>query len=202
MKEYRLRNLERENARTKKWQEENKEKFSATLKAYAKAHPEVNKAAAKRQREKHKNDPVWHARKAEWAKNKRLSDPEAAREKSRKYATAEYERRYGKDTNYTLRRKLRCTVVKRLKQQDARKTASTFDLIGCSIDELKLHLQKQFQPGMHWNNYGYRGWHIDHRIPLSSFDLLDPAQQKLAFSYQNLQPLWAAENMAKGAKKL
>ena len=61
-----------------------------------------------------------------------------------------------------------------------------------------LYLQGKFKEGMHWNNLGK--WHIDHIRPCASFDLTDPEQQKQCFHYTNLQPLWAAENIRKGAK--
>jgi 5-methylcytosine-specific restriction endonuclease McrA len=70
-------------------------------------------------------------------------------------------------------------------------------LIGCDADSLCLILEAQFLPGMTWANYG-TAWHVDHIIPLSSYDLTDPAQQREAFHYTNLQPLWAHDNMAKG----
>ena len=41
--------------------------------------------------------------------------------------------------------------------------------------------------------------HIDHIKPCASFDLTDPAQQKECFNYKNLQPLWAFDNISKGA---
>jgi hypothetical protein len=50
---------------------------------------------------------------------------------------------------------------------------------------------------MSWENAG-SVWHIDHIRPVASFDLLDLDQQKLCFHYSNLQPLLAAENLAKG----
>jgi len=50
---------------------------------------------------------------------------------------------------------------------------------------------------MSWDNYGYYGWHVDHIIPLSAFDLTDPIQFKKAMYYTNLQPLWMEENLAK-----
>lgn len=70
-------------------------------------------------------------------------------------------------------------------------------LIGCDADTLCLILEAQFLPGMTWDNYG-SAWHVDHIIPLSAYDLTDPEQQREAFHYINLQPLWAHENMAKG----
>jgi hypothetical protein len=78
------------------------------------------------------------------------------------------------------------------------KSASTVALLGCSRQELKQHLEKQFQDGMTWDNYG--AWHIDHRLPCASFDLSDQAQQKICFHYTNLQPLWAKDNLRKGAR--
>ena len=49
---------------------------------------------------------------------------------------------------------------------------------------------------MTWQNYGI--WHIDHIQPLSKFNLLKLEQQKIAFNYKNLQPLWAIDNLKKG----
>ena len=80
------------------------------------------------------------------------------------------------------------------------KVASTKDLVGCSIKELKAHLESKFKDGMSWDNYGVRGWHIDHIIPCAAFDLTKPEEQKKCFHYTNLQPLWAEENLKKGAK--
>jgi hypothetical protein len=80
------------------------------------------------------------------------------------------------------------------------KTSSTIELLGCSADEFRAHLESQWKPGMSWQNHTIDGWHVDHIRPLSSFDLTDPEQQKAAFHYTNCQPLWAAENFAKNAK--
>lgn len=77
------------------------------------------------------------------------------------------------------------------------KTYVAQKLLGCSLPELRRHLEKKFQPGMAWNNHGFRGWHIDHIRPLAKFNLRDPAQQQAAFHFTNLQPLWAKENLEK-----
>jgi len=74
------------------------------------------------------------------------------------------------------------------------------EMLGCSIKEWKLHLESRFLPEMSWDNYGRSGWHIDHRIPCAAFDLSKPEEQKRCFHFTNLQPLWAFDNMSKGAK--
>jgi hypothetical protein len=71
-------------------------------------------------------------------------------------------------------------------------------LIDCTIEELWTHLKRKFTEGMTKENYGK--WHIDHIIPCASFDLTDPEQQEKCFHYTNLRPLWAFDNMSKGAK--
>lgn len=81
-----------------------------------------------------------------------------------------------------------------------RKPEQTWDLVGCSLESLVEHLKAQFTPGMTVENFGRDGWHIDHIRPLASFDLTDPEQVKVACHYTNLQPLWATDNMSKGAK--
>jgi hypothetical protein len=78
------------------------------------------------------------------------------------------------------------------------KSQKARELVGCSLFELRQYLEKQFKPGMTWENHSYIGWHIDHIKPLAKFNLHDPEQQRIAFHFSNLQPLWAKENIAKG----
>ena len=42
--------------------------------------------------------------------------------------------------------------------------------------------------------------HIDHHIPIASFNLLKEEEQKKCFHYTNLKPLWAKDNLSKGKK--
>ena len=76
----------------------------------------------------------------------------------------------------------------------------TLEMIGCTAKELKNYLASKFTDGMTWENYGRYGWHVDHIRPCASFDFTDPEQQKQCFHYTNLQPLWARDNLSKGAK--
>ena len=107
---------------------------------------------------------------------------------------AEYYRvRYKQDIKFRLKRLLRSRM--NLALTNNQKSGHSLELLGCSIDELKVHLEQQFEPGMTWNNYGE--WHIDHIIPCNYFDLTKEENQRICFNYRNLQPLWAEENNKK-----
>lgn len=93
-----------------------------------------------------------------------------------------------------LRNHLRLTV------KDNYKSVHTLELLGCSVDFLKKHLESQFKEGMNWSNYTYYGWHIDHIKPCCSFDLTKLEEQRKCFHYSNLQPLWREENQRKGGR--
>ena len=80
------------------------------------------------------------------------------------------------------------------------KNGSAVQGLGCSIDEFKLYIQARFADGMTWDNWTTDGWHMDHIKPLASFDLTDRAQFLTACNFTNLQPLWALDNLSKGAK--
>jgi hypothetical protein len=72
------------------------------------------------------------------------------------------------------------------------------ELIGCSSDELKLHLEIQLKNNMNFDNYGE--WEIDHIKPISLFNLNNENELLECFNYKNLQPLWRAENRRKSNK--
>ena len=150
------------------------------IKEYTLKYPERRKLTAKKTYEKIKTDPIkWEKRTIyhrNWIKNKRITDPNA------------------KLLFYT-----RSSMYKVLRGLE--KSAPTLKLLDVpNIEYLWQHLIKQFQPGMTKENYGL--WHVDHIIPCSSFDLSKLEEQRKCFHYTNLQPLWAVENIKKGAKIL
>lgn len=106
--------------------------------------------------------------------------------------------KYASDPMFRLSVKIRVRLQRALKSN---KTNSTFELLGCTLEQLKKHIEDKFQPGMSWSNYCKRGWHIDHISPLSAFDLNDPEQLRQACHYTNLQPMWAVDNRVKSNKK-
>ena len=94
---------------------------------------------------------------------------------------------------------MRCRIWKYLNILKISKKNKTFDIVGCSPEFLKQHLEKQFTEGMSWELLGQH-IHIDHIIPLSSAKTEDELY-KLCH-YENLQPLWAEDNLKKSNKIL
>lgn len=104
------------------------------------------------------------------------------------------------DPGFKLRMNLRHRIWSALQANEASKSGGIQQLVGCSAADLMRHLEAQFTNGMSWENYGKHGWHVDHIRPCASFDLTDSEQQRQCFHYTNLQPLWATDNIKKGAK--
>ena len=74
------------------------------------------------------------------------------------------------------------------------------DFLGCNLDFFIEYIESKFTEGMSWKNYAHNTWHLDHKLPLSSFDLTNIQQYEICFHYTNLQPLWAEDNYTKGRK--
>jgi hypothetical protein len=108
-----------------------------------------------------------------------------------------YRERYNTQSDFKLLTLLRGKLVASLKAQNTDKTLSITGLIGCDLNRLKAHLESQFEPGMSWDNHTTHGWHVDHIIPVNTFNLKDPEQLKKAFHYTNLRPLWARDNWSR-----
>ena len=109
------------------------------------------------------------------------------------------------DVGLRIRLALRTRTVLALKRNW--KSGHTLELLGCSIEFLKNHLESQFKDGMSWENYGrgdngkgMKEWHVDHIYPCASFDLSKPEEQEICFHWSNLQPMWASDNRSKGNK--
>ena len=122
-------------------------------------------------------------------------------EKCRK-SVRKWQKKQPKDTNYNISNALRRSIIGALKRQQIRKHRKTEELLGTDRETARKHIESLFQPGMNWKNHGlgHGKWHIDHIIPCASFDLKCPVQQLACCHYKNLQPLWAIDNIKKGAK--
>jgi hypothetical protein len=84
------------------------------------------------------------------------------------------------------------------------KSGSWKSLVGYTTDELKKHLEDKFVDGMDWDLFVKGKIHIDHIIPKSHFKYQKYTDEEfiMCWSLDNLQPLWAKDNLKKGAKIL
>ena len=77
-----------------------------------------------------------------------------------------------------------------------KKGRSYEDILGAPFDIVRAHIEQNFKEGMKWENHGE--WHIDHIVPLSSGSTR--TEWLTLNHYTNLQPLWAKDNLKKGAR--
>jgi hypothetical protein len=105
--------------------------------------------------------------------------------------------KYANDSVYRLKKILRARIAAALNLKLIVKQGLVVELLGCTIDNARKHLESQWLEGMNWNNHSLEGWHIDHIKPVSTFDLTDPEQQKQCFHYTNLRPLWSHTNLSR-----
>lgn len=203
-----MKNAERIKASVKQYKSDNSEAVRDSAKRfYAKHRGTVrarekqrylqsrNKVLERNKRWRVKNREAIHAyRKRHYAANRQKVNTAISKYKKRRMQI---------DPGFKLRDRLCKRVQFALKRYlvgaKARKATGSMKLIGADMDWLMAWLEVQFKLGMTWENYG-SVWHVDHVQPCASFDLNDSQQQKLCFHWTNLQPLFAEENLAKGAK--
>ena len=87
-----------------------------------------------------------------------------------------------------------------IRHKQKKSNSIIFKILGFTLQELKVHLEKQFKEGMTWENHNKYGWHIDHIKPVSMFKYSseNDEQFKECWKLSNLQPLWWKDNLSKG----
>jgi len=227
MQEYYLKNKERINNRNRLYYRENKEKILATCKSWQERNPEKVKEYRRKINKKRRQDPVIGEQEREatrvWRKNNpdkikayskkywqenKAAITERSREKKKEYVKKNIvhireikrkslNKRMDEDPTVKLSRRISTAVYQCIKSNKQRK--SVFKILGYSIGQLKQYLEEQFTTGMTWDNYGE--WHIDHKVPKSAhnFTTAEDIDFKRCWALDNLQPMWAKENLSKGA---
>ena len=206
-KRYRLKNIEIIRAKGREYKKIERKKYPEKIK-------EINRKSYNKHREKIlERAKLYRNKNLEQIKlyqiNYRTINKEKLRQKKLEYrikhrkiiCTRQYKYRDRKrktDPYFKLIDNLRNRIYCVLKGK-TKKSTRTLNLLGVeNISEVKLHLEKQFESWMNWENHGE--WHIDHIKPCAKFDLTCPVQQLACFHYSNLRPLGAFENMSKGAR--
>lgn len=124
-------------------------------------------------------------------KTYQTSDANKARRRKRETHLRETDPQFKNSQN--LKKRIRMAF----KQQGIKKSKKTEELLGTTVENAMAYVETLFLPLMSWDNYGRRGWEIDHIIPCSSFDLTRESEQLKCFHYTNLMPRWATTAIAK-----
>lgn len=160
-------------AKAKEYRERNREAMKARAATYREANREaLNARQIQRQKD---NREAFNAYQLQYRLNRYKTDPLYA-------------------LQMTCRRRILCAMQK----GGYKKSTKTENLLGCTFEDFKTYLESLFLPGMTWENRGKFGWHIDHIYPLSAAK--DAVEMEKLCHYTNMQPLWAKDNHAKGAK--
>lgn len=205
MKAYREKRKHNIASLNKEYRVKNREKLLEYSKKYYSDNKNVAKEYKKKKYDENRDSEIIKRKK--WYLNNKDKHADARRkyESENKqrllFARRKWEQeRMKNDPNYSLRKSLRSRIRLSLKFGYYKKDKKTEELIGCTIEQFRDYIESLFTPGMSWNNWCAKGWHIDHKIPLSWFNLDNENCRKLAFHYSNMQPLWAKDNFIKSNK--
>lgn len=187
IKMYRAANPEKHREDVRQWQLANPEKHRESARQWRVANPGKAKESVRR----YKAGNLEKVR--ESTRRWQVANPEKHR-KNRRSAN--------KKRCSTPRGKLNNTISTSMRRSLTGSKAGRHweSLVSYTVNDLKKHLEKKFQPGMTWNNYGE--WHLDHRVPISVFNFETPEDIdfKKCWALKNLQPMWAIENIKKSNK--
>jgi len=126
-----------------------------------------------------------------------------------KEATLIHRIKYKYDESFVLKTRLKNQITKKAKKypnidiqlrayiKNNSKKNMYENVLGYTTNELKKHLESKFTRGMNWNEFNKGNIHIDHIKPQSMFNLKNVKEIKECWSLENLQPLWAEDNLIK-----
>jgi len=188
-KNWEIKHLEQRKEAHKTWKINNLDRVKATVKRSRDKHPETHKRILsnwqKRNREK------LNAMARKWAReNPDKVKVHSKRKYLKKISTS------GGRLNHNIKSLIRYSL------RGSKDGLHWENLVGYSLSDLKAHIERQFNNGMSWERYLNGEIHIDHRTPLSAFNFSSPNDLdfRKAWALSNLRPLWAKDNLKKGAR--
>lgn len=159
----------------RKWVERNREKRIQIQKKYRETHKDTCRESARKAYEKSRHvyqSQEWKDRHNAYVALKRRTDPQ-----------------------FLISHRLRATMHQAIRRQFGKKAFKTKQLLGCTVAELKEHLERQFVNGMNWSDR--RSFVIDHYVPCRAFDLTKLEEQRWCFNWRNLRPMAHHDNQVK-----
>ena len=184
------------NERNRRWKKANRDKVRAARKRYAIKYPEKVKQESMVFRQEHPEyAKKWYTKHKEEAKEWWQN-----RSEEQKAAKAEYNKnwknkQYTENTIYRLRIIISTSMMRSIKKNKTNKRLYRY--LGYTIEELKEHLEHQFEDWMNWDNLGLTAtkeketWQIDHIIPVNTFNILEIGDEEFrkCWALDNLRPL-------------
>lgn len=199
------RNREKDIARATEWNRTNKDHVRDREALKRAEDPEKYRSRdnERRRRENAEKPDQARARRKRWA-DAHPEEQKAAIKRwntaNRQYINDKKKARILTDVEFRLSLILRARVRGALNK--GKRAGHPIRDLGCTLSELRAHLEAQWVAGMSWANYGsgVGKWSVDHRRPLASFTLSDREDFLAAAHFSNLQPMWFVENNSKGAR--
>lgn len=171
-RKYGKENREKEREYGIKYYEKHKEKILQRVRERSK-RPDVKEKNNKRKKEYRKKDPAkWNQINNRCRKKRLQNNPDF-----RLYCRA------ASDLNRYLRK---------VKQS---KYSRTFHMLGYSLQNLREHVEKEMKPGMTWDNFGKKGWHIEHKMPKALFEKISTFTDSEQIKQQIIKECWSLSNL-------
>ena len=193
-------------ARRSAWKKANRDRLNEQQRAWRAANPDKNKAYGRaaywrnpgRGRQATRD---WYLRNRDYALA--WASEYAKRQDVRDRLSVYRKARRETDPAYAINGRMRGRLREALKRAGTSKGGRSWSsLVGYTVEELRLHLEAQFLPGMSWKNMHL--WEIDHIVPLADFDIKEVGDKEFraAWSLGNLRPLWTPNNRSKSDKRV
>ena len=163
-------NKERLLNKFKGYYKENSEKIKKQANEYRQSNPEVLKKRKRKYYDENKDKIVAFQKRYYESNPEKVKQQRAKTRKKRQSAINEWNRnKRANDISFKIEANLRGRIYVALKR--GVRSATTVELLGCSIEYFKKYIEAKFEEGMSWKNYKHDTWHIDHIRPCSSFNL-------------------------------
>lgn len=196
--------LEAKSKRGKFYNKQNKQLISEKRSSYYKNYNEKNREIKREKARVYSQqlDVKVKQKKTRESKKKEIAERNKNYVKLNKDKVRLYLKKYRKiklkDPVWRSKQVARDIIRKSFRTKNFSKRNKTINILGCTYQEFKLHIESQFESWMNWDNYGLYngtpdyGWDIDHIEPICRAKTIDDANR--LNHYTNLRPLCSYVN--------
>lgn len=185
-REHARKNRQKNRERNRKYHAENRERINEQAREYHRNNSEKLKQKSKEYYEKNKEKIAAYQKLYKVKEKDRLN----------RYGRSYRKRRMKEDPKFALIMRISKRMNKALERAGYSKSRRSIDALGCSAEEFRSHIERQFLKGMNWKNRDE--WHLDHIVPVSSAK--DEDEVYALSHFTNIRPMWAKDNISKRDK--